>query len=73
MPTGAVAGSENDSRCAVIDVTVSGRPGVVLVDPGLGAECRVNIGGTSAAAGNVLAGEGDRTTHPTFVLMVCGD
>lgn len=51
-----VAGSENDTRVAVIDFTNPATPSVAHIDPGFASGTRVAIDGTSAAAGAVLTG-----------------
>ena len=56
MSTIVVAGSENDTRIAVIDFTTASSPKVVLVDPGFGHGCHVAMAGTKAVAGDVLGG-----------------
>jgi Abnormal spindle-like microcephaly-assoc'd, ASPM-SPD-2-Hydin/von Willebrand factor type A domain len=57
MPRVILAGSENDTRFAVIDFTNPNAPTVVQVNPGFGAGCRVNIDSSSAAMGSVLTGD----------------
>src|ERR1700739_637833 len=56
MPRVIVAGSEIDTRFAVIDFTNPALPSVVLPNPGFGGGCRGYIDETTVGVGSVLSG-----------------